>query len=138
MGRALSEDLRNRVVQAWLAGGESQDAIAARFSVSRSTVQAWLKLYRTAGNCSNRNKNSGRKPVIATSENIEVLRQIVVVHPDLTYDELADAWSERIGVKVSRSLTVRHTLRLGFKSKKVLSGDRGGNTTDSGTPETLR
>jgi transposase len=73
----------------------------------------------------NQNKNSGRKAVIATPENIEVLPLVIMENPDFTYDELANAWSERIGVKASRSLTVRHTLRLGFKLKKVVPGDRG-------------
>ena len=118
MGRALSEDLRLRAVEALLSGTQSQGAVAAQFRISRSTLQSWLRLYREQGNLSNRNENCGRKPTIATPENIERLRQVIIENPDFTYDELADAWSARIGVKVSRSLTVRHTIRLGFKLKK--------------------
>jgi transposase len=138
MGRALSEDLRLRAVEALLSGTQSQGAVAAQFRISRSTLQSWLRLYREQGNLSNRNENCGRKPTIATPENIELLRQVIVENPDFTYDELADAWSARIGVKVSRSLTVRHTIRLGFKLKKGLSGARNRNPQNPGTSEGFR
>lgn len=49
MTRALSNDLRERVVAAVLAG-ENCRSVAARFGVSVSSVVKWSQRYRATGN----------------------------------------------------------------------------------------
>ena len=51
MTRLYSNDLRERVVRAHLAG-EPMRAVAARFGVSVSSVPKWVACYRAAPPCS--------------------------------------------------------------------------------------
>jgi hypothetical protein len=51
-GIAVSDDLRERVVEAVLLGGLSCNQAAARFKVSIASAVRWVKRFRTSGEIS--------------------------------------------------------------------------------------
>ena len=46
---ALSDDLRNRVVEAVVLGGLSRNQAAVRFNVSVASAVRWVKRFNTTG-----------------------------------------------------------------------------------------
>jgi transposase len=48
MGKPISNDLRERVVAAYVEGGSCR-AVAARFGVGESSVVRWRQLFRATG-----------------------------------------------------------------------------------------
>ena len=52
MPSPLPDELRERVVQAYLSGDESFEAVAQRFSVGSASVKRWVRLKRTKGTIS--------------------------------------------------------------------------------------
>ena len=63
MTRALSNDLRERVVAA-IIGGESCRAAAARFGVAVSSVVKWSQRYRATGSLTPEKMGGHRKRVL--------------------------------------------------------------------------
>ena len=63
-----SVDLRQRIVQSYLAGEGSIREIAKRFVVSPVTVQGYLKLYKQKGNLFPEEYVGGRKPAISNKQ----------------------------------------------------------------------
>jgi transposase len=111
--RALSYDLRQRIVDARKAGGLSLGQIARRYDVPRSTVQSVLEHYRDTGTIEPRPGNPGRRAAFE-GQALRRLEQDVLAHPDATLEELR----ARCAVQTSL-VTIHHTLkRLGFTRKK--------------------
>ncbi|MSP92818.1 MAG: hypothetical protein EXR79_13605, partial [Myxococcales bacterium] len=111
MGRALSEDLRERAVQAYEEGDGTKQEIAGRFCIGTATLQRWTRRWRERGDYGNDNHLTGRSPKLGTPENVVKLKRILATIADATYAELAEAWSAVIGAKVSRSLTVKWVIK---------------------------
>ena len=51
-GMGLSNDLRERVVEAVVLGGLSRNQAAARFKVSVASAVRWVKRFKTTGEIS--------------------------------------------------------------------------------------
>lgn len=73
MTRPLSNDLRERVVSAVIAG-ESCRSIASRFSVATSTVVKWSQRYRATGSVAPGKMGGHRKSVLDAHRAIIVER----------------------------------------------------------------
>lgn len=123
MPQPYSMDLRRRVIAACEAGDESQAEVAARFSVSRTTVVMWLRLQRETGELRPRKGKTG-PPSTVTTKHLAVLRKIIARRPDLTYLELTERWNRAIGLDRHRSVTVRAVKALGYTLKKKPSSPR--------------
>lgn len=117
MPRALSIDLRERIVVACEKGGETLDEIAERFSVGRASVVRLKQLRKQTGSVAPKEYVPGPDPKIS-GEGIEVLKTLVREGPDQTEDEMAEAFCERTGLRVSRSSLNRALHRLGITHKK--------------------
>ena len=113
--RAISIDLRKRVVAARLEDGQSMGLIAERFRMPKSTVQNILRRYRQAGTVEPKAHGGGRRPAFSR-EALRRLEQDVERHPDATLEELR----ERSGVKVSLVAFHKRLTQLGFTRKKSL------------------
>ncbi|MCB9737930.1 MAG: transposase [Deltaproteobacteria bacterium] len=118
MPGALSQDLRKRVVDAYDNGEGSYVQLAERFGIGVATVKRWMWRRRDTGGLEPLFSNNGNKPVFTTPENLELLRQILLQEPDLTYEELAAAWSGASGMEIGRTTTVNAVRKLGFSLKK--------------------
>lgn len=117
MPQPYSVDLRQRVIDAYLADEETIEEIAARFDVGRTTVVKWAALYRETGGVAPREAKPG-PPSTVTPKQKAVLRKIIARRPDLTYDELTERWNRALGLERHRSTTVRVVIGLGYTLKK--------------------
>lgn len=118
MGKPVSDDLRQRVVNAVMAG-ESCRVVARRYGVAVSSVVKWSQRYRKTGSVSPDKMGGHRKPVLERHRPF-ILERIENV-PHLTLHGLKQELEEQRGVKVSHD-TVWRFLRangLSFKKKPV-------------------
>lgn len=88
MGKAYSQDLRERVIAA-VDGGTGAYSAAPVFRVSVSYIYKALIRRRTTGEISARPSGGGPKPKLAAHD--EALRGRIAAEPDITLGEL-QAW----------------------------------------------
>jgi transposase len=114
MARALSVDLRRRVVSA-IASGLSCRAAAERFGVSASSAIRWRALDRREGDIAPRRQGGAR-----TSHRIEAhaerILSALVEKSDITLAELRDKLKEhgvRVGIRSNRPMKAALTRIFG-------------------------
>lgn len=99
MARALSKDLRARIVEA-VDGGESRNAAAKRFIVSVSCVVKLVQRWRATGSVEPGQMGGWKDHALAAHE--AVVRTLIEARPDMTLEELRDALGQQ-GIQISRS-----------------------------------
>lgn len=114
MTRALSNDLRERVVGALLAG-ESCRSVAARFGVAVSSAVKWLQRYRSSGSVAPGKMGGHRKRVLEPHRAFIVER--INQTPHLSLHRLKEELAAR-GVKVSHDTVWQFLHREGLRFKK--------------------
>ena len=115
--KALSLDLRERIVSAYEGGGESFSSVGRRFSVSRHVVSKLVRQKKELGTLASQVHKRGRKPAITGALKEQLLRHLEE-HPDATVVERIEA----LGLACSEK-TVWQTLRkLGWRFKKSPRG----------------
>jgi putative transposase len=114
MVRPLSNDLRERVVAAVLAG-DSCRSVAVRFGVSVSSVVKWSQRQRATGSVAPGKMGGHRKPIL------EPYRGFIVEEisrtPHLSLHGLKDILARR-GVRVSHNAVWQFLRREGLRFKK--------------------
>ena len=72
--------------------------IAKNLGVNYRNVYDWIKKYRDTGldGIRNKRKNGGRKPVISTDKNKEMVKDIVLNESPRTFGYLKNTWSIRL------------------------------------------
>jgi transposase len=116
--KPYSQDLRDRVIAA-LQAGETQAAVAARFSVHKSTVEKWWYRQRDTGSCAALPHASGPQRTLQASD--DFIRAEVKCHPDATLEELCARVQEEHGVSASPSMMCRELQHLALPRKKSRS-----------------
>ncbi len=116
--KPYSQDLRERVIAA-LEAGETQAAVAARFSVHKSTVEKWWYRQRDTGSCAALPHASGPQRTLHACD--DFIRAEVQRHPDATLDELCARVQEDRGVSASPSMMCRELQHLDLPRKKSRS-----------------
>lgn len=111
--KALSQDLRERIVTAYEAGGVSLAEVGRRFSVSGRVVGKLVRQKQELGTLSPQVHRCGRKPAIS-GEKAAQLRQHLEKHPDATVLERRDA----LGLKCSEKTLWQTLRRMGWRFKK--------------------
>jgi putative transposase len=114
MTRPLSNDLRERVVAARVAG-ESCRAVALRFGVSVASVVKWSQRHRRTGSVAPGKIGGHRKPVLEPHRAFIVER--LERTPHLSLHGLKDELAAR-GVKVSHNAVWLFLRREGLRFKK--------------------
>ena len=114
MARPLSNDLRERVVGAVLAG-ESCRSVALRFGVAVSSVVKWSQRQRLTGSAAPGKMGGHRKPVLEPHRSFIVAR--LERTPHLTLHGLKGELAAR-GVKVSHNAVWLFLRREGLRFKK--------------------
>ena len=114
MVRPLSNDLRERVVAAVLAG-ESCRSVATRFGVAVSSVVKWSQRQRTTGSVAPDKMGGYRKPILEPHRSFIVERINQTAH--LTLHGLKDELAAR-GVRVSHNAVWLFLRREGLSFKK--------------------
>ena len=114
MTRPLSNDLRERVVGAALAG-ESCRSVAARFGVAVSSVVKWSQRHRATGSVAPGKMGGHRKRVLEPHRAF-ILERIAQT-PHLTLHRLKDELAA-CGVSVSPNAVWAFMRREGLRFKK--------------------
>ncbi len=125
MGAPYSQDLRQRVLAA-LDGGMSKMAAHQVFGVSRSTLDDWLHLREQTGSLPPVPYRHGPKPRVDAVREEAALRTFVREQPDRTLEEMAQAWHQQGGAKVSSTTFSKALGRLGHTRKKRASSSASG------------
>jgi putative transposase len=130
MTRPLSNDLRERVMAAVLAG-ESCRSVAARFGVAVSSVVKWSQRYRATGSVAPGRMGGHRKRVLEPYR--AFIAERVRETPHLTLHGLKDELAAR-GVTVSHNAVWLFLRRegLSFKKKRCLPLSRPAPTLRGG------
>src|SRR5215471_6017425 len=89
MPKPYSDDLRERVIEAVVAGASRREA-AESFSLSASSAVRWLQRWRDTGNARAKLSGGSTSPL---EEHVEWLLALVAEQPDLTLrrDRCGDA-----------------------------------------------
>jgi transposase len=119
MPKAHSEDLRQRIIDAWQAG-EGKLSLSRRFLVSYASVKRYVRTWQQRGQVAAQPRGGGR-PRAVDEAGEQVVRALVEQQPDLTDAELAERYRERTGKKASTSAVHRAVHRMGLTRKKSLS-----------------
>lgn len=114
MTAPLSNDLRERVVAAVMAG-DSCRSVAARFGVAVSSAVKWTQRYRATGSVAPAKMGGHRKRVLDPHRDFIIER--INQTPHLTLHELKDDLAAR-GVKVSHNAVWLFLRREGLRFKK--------------------
>jgi transposase len=117
MARAISIDLRKRVVEAYQKDPGGYSTIAKRFNVGRNSVRRWVALSNERGDISPLPHGGGPTPKIRESQFAE-LELLVQEKPDRSLVELSLAWNSRSGGDVHRSSMDRALKRARLSRKK--------------------
>lgn len=118
MTRALSVDLRERVVAAVLAGASCR-SVAARFGIAVSSVVKWLQRHRATGSVAPGKMGGHRQRILEPHRAFIVER--VAQTPHITLHGLKDELAAR-GVKVSHNAVWLFLRREGLRFKKNAVG----------------
>lgn len=118
--KPYSLDLRQKVVDAYDAGGISQRKLAAQFRVAPSIVEKLLRQRRTLGTIEPQIRQEQTKPKLGP-EHCLILKDLVKQHNDRTLDELRFLLQEQTEVLVSTSTLDRTLNKLGITRKKTLT-----------------
>src|SRR5215813_13089492 len=114
MTRALSNDLRERVVAAVLRGASCREA-AARFDVAVSSVVKWSQRYRATGSVAP-DKMGGHRKRVLEPHRAFILERIAQT-PHLTLHGLKDELAAR-GINVSHNAVWLFLRRERLRFKK--------------------
>jgi transposase len=114
MARALSNDLRERVVAA-VASGQSCRSVAVRFGVAVSSVVKWSQRQRRTGSVAPGKMGGHRKPILEPHRAFIVERLEQTSH--LTLHGLKAELATR-GVNVSHNAVWTFLRRHGLRFKK--------------------
>jgi transposase len=113
--KAISEDLRKRILETIERGDGSLRQIARRFLVSVSFITRLLQRHRSTGSLEPR-PHGGGNPAVLGPEDLEQLRELVQKQPDATLEELR----QRLGVSCSLMTISRALRKLGLPRKKKI------------------
>ena len=125
--KTISLDLRERILAAYDADGDTRAEVARRFRVSLGLVKKLLQQRRRIGDLRPQHHRSGSKPRIVASHQHQ-LRTLLAKKPDLTLKEL------RTATGLACTLPAIHyvLIRLGLTYKKRRSGQVSKTAPTSG------
>lgn len=116
MGKALSVDLRERVVAA-VADGASCRAAAARFDVGVSSAIRWVARAQARGDVAP-DKRGGNVRSHRIDAHRDLILSWIAVETDLTLAEVAERLEQAAGYRPRPSIVCRFFQRHGVTRKK--------------------
>jgi transposase len=132
MGKAHSEDLRQRVV-AEVAAGASRRQAAERFKVGISS--RWVSLKEETGGVAPRPR--GGKSRSPLEPHADWLLQLTRAQPDLTLEAIVARCEKEIGLETSEASLRRFFKRHAITFKKKSARGRAGAARRGASPRTL-
>jgi len=127
--KALSMDLRERILKAYERGDSTREQVAQRFAVSVGMVKKLLARRRQGEEIGSRYDRCGRKPMIKEGQRTD-LREMLARKPDLTLKELREA----LGLECTLPAIHYVLADMGLTYKKRLSmpASKAGLTSSKG------
>ena len=119
MAKALSVDLRRRVVDAVEAGSSCRQA-AARFGVGVSSAVRWVARSRQRGHLEP-DKRGGNVRSHRIDAHTALILGWIAEQPDLTLAEVAERLAKEVGYRPLPSIVCRFFQRHGLTRKKRLA-----------------
>lgn len=119
MPKSYSGDLRERVIEAVMAGASRREA-AERFEISPSSAVRWMQSWRKTGRCAPKPRGGSTSPLEGHAAQILAL---VAEQPDLTLEEILSALRKR-RIRTSLGALWRFFDRHGITFKKKLASGR--------------
>jgi transposase len=128
MARAYSQDLRDRVIDAALAGVPARHA-AARFGIGDATAIVWVRRARQTGERRARKQGQPRRSKLDPHR--DYLLELIATMPDLTISELLERLLVERGIKASRATLWTFLDRCGltFKKRRPMRASRTDQTS---------
>ncbi len=122
MPKPITIELRERAVEVYEAGYESYDVVAARFSVSRRSLQRWVERKRETGSVEPDAPAGGNFSAV----DMKALHRVVQARPDATSYQVTTDYNRNLPKKkrVHRSSIIRALQRAGYVFKKSESDPR--------------
>ena len=123
--KALSLDLRKRILDSYDDGEGTREEVAQRFRVSLGMVKKLLAQRRRTGEIGARHHHSGRKPKLVGSHHRQ-MRALLRTKPDLTLEELR----VRAGLECALPTIHRALAAMGltYKKRRCAPASRTGPT----------
>lgn len=115
MARALSDDLRKRVLGAGFAGASAR-SLATQFGVGISTVIRWLRRERESGKRTPRRQGKPRGSRLDTHE--AFIASIIETQKDITLHEMMARLESERAVGIGRSMLSRWLRQHGWTFKQ--------------------
>ena len=115
--KALSLDLRQRILEAYQRGEASQRELARRFAVSRSSVERLLARFHATGSLAPTQQRHGPLPRVQ-ADDFTRIEAYLAQQCDLTQQELADRFTAETGCRVSQRTMSRVLQRMDETRKK--------------------
>src|SRR5437016_2341347 len=126
MARAYSQDLRDRVIDAVIRGGESRRAAARRFGVSEASAVKWLQRFERLGERGHAVLGGYRKSRIKRHR--EWLLAAIEAEPDITLAALCDGLAAAHDLRTDTGTLSRFFTSEGISFKKKRAAVRAGST----------
>jgi transposase len=126
--KPYSLDFRQKVVEAYEAGGISQRQLAENFRVTLSFVQGLLKRKRELGTIMPKIRTE-QTPTKLNAAQLDVLRQLVEAQPDATLAEFQERLHQKTDVFIAIATVdrmIRLKLKLTLKKKSLSQQKRNG------------
>jgi len=105
-------EIRAAAVHAVLDGKLSVESALSVFSISKSSLYRWIKIYKDEGRILH--KTSPGRSTALTQEDLERIKAVMAEQPDITLAEL----SERLSLPVCIATIHNYLIRLGYGYKK--------------------
>lgn len=124
MARAYSQDLRDRVIDAVLRGGESRRSASRRFGVSEASAIKWVQRVERLGDrrCAG---TGGHRPSKVKPER-DWLLATIAEEPDITLAALSARLLAERGVRADTGMLSRFFTGEGISFKKNRAAQRAG------------
>lgn len=133
--KPYSLDLREKIISTYEAGNTSIRQVAARFQVSKTTVQALLKRKQTTGTLQPTRATGGKASQLAGCE--QDIAEMVEQHQDYTLADYCEYWQDKTGVRVSQSTMCRFLQKQQLTIKKNLSQRSSGRSGSANSTSRL-
>lgn len=114
--KPYSIDLREKIISVYEAGNTSIRKVAARFKVSKNTVQELVKRKREQGTLQPKPATGGKPSQLSGYEH--QIEEMVAEYPDYTLAEYCEYWEENTGVRLSESAMCRFLQKQQLTVKK--------------------
>jgi transposase len=135
MPRAYSQDLRDRVIDAVVEGGESRRSAARRFGVSEASAVKWLQRVTRFGDRRCGRMGGYRRSTLEPHR--EWLLAAIAAEPDLTLAALCERLAADRDLKTDTGTLSRFFTSEGISFKKKRAAQRAGPARRGAAPGEL-